>query len=118
MAIKLKGGIKMSNHQNYNKMHKPVEDTVTKPEEIKVEVTTDEAVKDDDIVLDATGVVVDCTRLNIRTLPGVNGHVICTIAAGERLTVHLNKMFENWYRVTTANGISGFCMKKYIHIES
>ena len=119
MAIKLKGGIKMSRHQNYNKMHKSVNETAPKTDEVVEEVVTEteDVCETINETFDVTGVVVDCLRLNIRSAPKADAHVICTIPANEQLTVRTNRSTENWYSVTTANGTSGFCMKQYVNIE-
>lgn len=119
MAIKLKGGIKMSRHQNYNKMHKPVNEPVPNTEEVTVEVTgeTEDVSETINEIFDTTGIVVDCLRLNIRSAPNTDAHAICTVPANEQLTVRLNRSTDNWYSVTTADGTSGFCMKQYVNIE-
>ena len=115
MAIKLKGGIKMSRHQNYNKMHKPVNEPVSNTEEVTVEETTE--TEDASLTFDTTGVVIGCLRLNIRSAPNADAHVICTVPVNERLTIHLNRMTEYWHSVTTSDGTRGFCMKQYVDIE-
>lgn len=119
MAIKLKGGIKMSRHQNYNKMHKPVNESVSNTEEVTVEATTETEDVSETVneTFDTTGVVIGCLRLNIRSAPNADAHVICTVPVNERLTIHLNRMTEYWHSVTTSDGTRGFCMKQYVDIE-
>ena len=109
----------MSRHQNYNKMHKPVNESVSNTEEVTVEATTETEDVSETVneTFDTTGVVVDCLRLNIRSAPNADAHVICTIPANEQLTVRTNGSTENWYSITTADGTSGFCMKQYVDIE-
>ena len=109
----------MSRHQNYNKMHKSVNETTPKTDVVVEEVVTEtEDVSETvDKTFDVTGVVIDCLRLNIRSAPKANAHVICTVPADERLTVYTNRSTENWYSVTTSDGTSGFCMKQYLNFE-
>lgn len=63
------------------------------------------------------GVVIDCAKLNIRKKPNTNGEVLCTVNVGSKLTIKNADAPGNWYKVTTENGVAGFCMKKYVSVE-
>lgn len=61
-------------------------------------------------------VVANCARLNIRDQPSLEGKIIGTVEVDDVLTV-LDRPVEpvDFWRVRTANGDEGFCMKKFLH---
>lgn len=61
-------------------------------------------------------VVANCVRLNIRDQPSIEGKIIGTVEVDDALTV-LDRPVEpvDFWRVRTANGDEGFCMKKFLH---
>jgi len=63
------------------------------------------------------GKVSGCISLNIRKGPSKNSEVVVIVPAGTELTVAHNSMDKPWYRVTTADGVKGFCMNEYITID-
>jgi hypothetical protein len=62
------------------------------------------------------GVVVDCKRLNLRALPEVDAEIIGTIDVDSEVTIE-DSDFDDFYKVCTAAGAEGFCMKDYILIK-
>lgn len=62
----------------------------------------------------ATGVVTDCLRLNIRKTSSPDGEVLAIIDLLSEVLVDLEASTDEFYKVFTAAGIEGFCMKKYI----
>lgn len=64
-----------------------------------------------------TGVVTDCKMLNIRKTPSKDSDPVCTVDAGEFLTVNLNDSTAAWYSVRTSAGVEGFCMKKFVSVN-
>lgn len=63
------------------------------------------------------GVVTNCSRLNVRKKPDVKSDVVLII--NEKSTVYIDhdKSDDDWYYVSV-RGAHGYCMKKYISIES
>jgi uncharacterized protein YgiM (DUF1202 family) len=61
--------------------------------------------------------VVGCEKLNVRNKPSITGNVLCTVAKNDVLTIDERKSTKEWYSVTTASGINGFCMRKYVGLE-
>lgn len=61
------------------------------------------------------GIVVDCTKLNVRSEPSIAGDVVCVLDAHSELEVDLNKSNNDWYKICTAIGAEGYCMRKYIN---
>lgn len=62
------------------------------------------------------GVVSDCKRLNIRKAPNKNSDVVDVVSAGTEITISKHSLDKPWYRVTTSDGIKGFCMREFITI--
>ena len=91
-------------------------------EETKVEqaeVNASEAAKMDDSKTGSIerGIVVDCSKLNIRKEPKKDAHIVLIVDAGAELKViDSDKHKGDWYKVITANKVHGFCMKKYVKI--
>lgn len=62
------------------------------------------------------GKVIDCTRLNVRRRPNKDSEVNRVIDVDSIVEINENKSNDEWYRVTTDNGVYGYCMKKYISL--
>lgn len=82
-----------------------VEETAAEVEEVKKPATV-------------TGVVADCKNLNVRVKPSMVADVTCTIPCGDTVVIDESGSTNDWYKVCTANGAEGFCMKKFIKLES
>lgn len=63
------------------------------------------------------GIVVDCTRLNVRQTPDKGAKVVATIPAGTEVLIDGDQLDDEFYCVCTASGIEGFCMKQFIEIQ-
>ena len=65
------------------------------------------------------GKVVNCKLLNVRKKGNINADIIEVINEGDEVEIltNLNKQLE-FYRVRIPSGKIGFCMSKYIEIES
>lgn len=63
------------------------------------------------------GVVTDCLRLNLREKPDPGATVLMVIPASTEVTIDLEASTDKFYRVCTAAGVEGFCMRKYITIR-
>lgn len=63
------------------------------------------------------GVVVDCNLLNVREKPDFNSDVIERIGLSTELKIDMDNSTEDWFSVSTKNGISGYCMKKFIAVK-
>lgn len=115
-------------YTNYSRMAK--EDTP----EIAVESVTNDfdeveeetiARDDEEIVSESeparvtiTGTVSGCEKLNVRKVPFASGEVVCVIAKGSIVVIDETETTDEWYKVCAENGAEGFCMKKFINVES
>lgn len=60
------------------------------------------------------GVVVDCVKLNIRTEPDIHADVVCVLDVMSELKIDVSKSNKEWFKVSTANGAEGYCMRKFV----
>jgi len=63
------------------------------------------------------GLVTDCNKLNVRERPTVESPVVCEVVSQTELMIDEKESTEEFYKVCTAAGIEGFCMKKFIAIQ-
>lgn len=61
------------------------------------------------------GIIIDCTRLNLRKEPNLNSEVLEEIESGTEVTID-DSFSDNteFHRVSLINGVEGYCMKRYI----
>lgn len=113
----------MSNKKNYSKMYSAEEEKVvleTPVEEVTetpVEVAPEEMPVTKKKATLTKGVVVNCTKLNVRAQMSANAAVLCVIPASTEVNVFANENYPEWEHVVTDSGVEGFCMKKYIAIK-
>jgi len=60
------------------------------------------------------GRVVDCVRLNVRKAPKFDADVVCEIPCNTEVEIYEDESEGDFYKIYTASGIEGFCMKSYI----
>lgn len=89
--------------------------------EVTPEVATEEAVVIGSIVVTdirpITGIVSGCKKLNIRKKPSKAAEVKTEANANTKLEIDMEKSTDEWYKVRTESGVSGFCMKKFVTIK-
>lgn len=64
------------------------------------------------------GLVSNCKKLNVREKPTIEAPVVCEIVCQTEVMIDEKESTEEFYKVYTAAGIEGFCMKKFIAIQS
>lgn len=60
---------------------------------------------------------VKCKRLNVRKEPSKDAEVLCIIEEQTELQIDLKESTDAFFKVQTASGIDGYCMKEYINIK-
>ena len=101
-------------HKNYSKMStQPVVDQepVVDPEQIAMASAPD---PEPSAPADVTGIVVGCSRLNIRKEPSTSATILCEVTGKSELCIYPDKSTDEWYSVCTPAGVEGFCMKKFV----
>lgn len=66
-----------------------------------------------------TGIVSGCAKLNVRKKPAKHGYsgVAEVIDVDSELELDLENSTEEWYKVRTESGVTGYCMKKFVTIK-
>ena len=87
----------------------------------KVNALTDEQIAiegivDEPIEQSKFGVVVDCSRLNVRAKPRTEAEVVCIIDRGSKVIIDDEKSTLSFYKVCTEVGAEGYCMKQFINV--
>lgn len=116
---------KNQNRRNYNQYANKEETTPV--EEIEESIDTTETVEENEVVTEETEViedkipdevpkpvygVVNCSKLNIRRGPSIDTTSLCIVEGGSKLDIE--QYNEEWLKVLTEDGISGYCMRKFI----
>ena len=109
---------KNQNRRNYNQYANKEETTPV--EEIEESIDTTEMVEETEVIEDKTPDevpkpvygVVNCSKLNIRRGPSIDTASLCIVECGSKLDIE--QYNEEWLKVLTEDGISGYCMRKFI----
>jgi uncharacterized protein YgiM (DUF1202 family) len=74
--------------------------------------------EEQDTKMDIIGVVTNCQRLNVRSAPSSDADIICSIPANTVVTItDDSEEIHPFYKVCTAFGVEGFCIKLYITVQ-
>lgn len=63
------------------------------------------------------GVVIDCKYLYVRKRPNVNAEQVQIIEAGATVQIDKARSTGDFYKVCTASGAEGYCVRKFIQIQ-
>lgn len=108
----------MSKH-NYSQYSNKKRDN--SPAEVKMEtapvtkpVIMSEAV--DTVALPKTveGVVVNCAKLNVREEPNTEAEIVCVLDVTSEIEIDVEKSTTAWFKICTATGVEGYCMRKFV----
>jgi len=114
--------------KNYSKFFEPDNNDVqlevthhlTMQTELDEEVINEEVVNEEVIneMPNPYGIVTGCKRLNVRKESNKESDVVCIIDEGAEVVIDSkSSTTEDFYKVTTSNGVEGYCMKKFITIK-
>lgn len=59
---------------------------------------------------------VNCPKLNIRKEANIVADIVCVVNESTELMIDMEKSEDEWFKVYTAEGIEGFCMKQFVKI--
>lgn len=62
-------------------------------------------------------IVHQCHTLNVREEPDKDAAIVCSIQCLTEVMVDENESTDEFYKIYTASGIEGYCMKKYISVH-
>ena len=107
--------------ENLEIENKVIEETVVdQPEsEVAEEELAEETVEESEVSEEEPidlfgGIVTNCKLLNVREKPDKESKALCMIKKEDEVQIKMSESSDNWYKVVTATGIEGYCMKKYI----
>lgn len=63
------------------------------------------------------GIVSGCETMNIRSEPNLVSEVLCVLQNGSEVMIEEDMPLTNYYKVCTASGIEGYCMKTFIEFK-
>lgn len=64
------------------------------------------------------GRVIGCAKLNVRRAPKPRAEVLCEINCDSEVEVIESESTIDFYKICTAAGVEGYCVKTYISIAS
>ena len=113
----------MAKNKKHVDVTSSVEMTTTVVEELEEVVTP--VVEDQEEVIPPVveehkpiiGTIVNCAKLNVRKEPKGDAVVIGQLVAGSEVMIDDSFKHEDFYKVCTALGVEGFCVKYFITIR-
>ena len=92
---------------------KPIE-TVAPVEPVKP-ILVEETVETTPLPETVHGVVVNCSKLNVRAEPSMFADVVCVLDAASEIEIDITKSNNEWFKIYTTIGAEGYCMRKFIN---
>ena len=63
------------------------------------------------------GNVTGCGKLNVRKRPAIDAAIACVLDCFAEVTVYEAESTDEFYKICTASGVEGYCMKQFIKIQ-
>lgn len=100
--------------KNYNQMSKKNYDKTESVEQVEtpIDETPIEPAKPEPI----EGVV-GCEKLNVRSDATIDSEPVGIINRGSKVFIYEDESTDEFYKVCTATGLEGYCMKKFISVQ-
>ena len=111
------------NYQNYSQnsseettsvVNEPIMETAVEDETVETDVQ-EEVIEP--VVETVTGIVTDCVKLRVRKQPNTSAEVIQELEVSSEVVIDKTKSTAEFYKVCTAAGLDGYCMKKFITLK-
>lgn len=61
-----------------------------------------------------TGMVVGCSKLNVRAEADLFSNIVCVLDNRSEIAIDVNKSNRDWFYICTATGVEGYCMRKFV----
>ena len=125
----IRGGVIMSNKKNrdlqsdnfIDETFNDLESSIEKDAELEFyedDEVTEEVPDVNEAYTDKISGYVNCTRLNVRKDPSVSvGNVIGKLNEDDEVSIDLSNSYDIWYKISTASGIEGYCLKEFIDLK-
>lgn len=106
------------NYTQYSKKNNPDEVKMEVDETVEVASVEVDLVEEtvETVTLPKTveGVVVNCAKLNVREEPSATADVVTILNSMSEIEINVDESTGEWFKVCTATGIEGYCMRKFI----
>ena len=94
----------------------PIMDPVVEAEAEQAQEIVEESQKVEKAV-QTVGFVDNCEHLRVRKESNVDSEELCIINKLSEVVIDLDNSTDYFYKVTTSEGVEGYCMKKFITIK-
>lgn len=94
----------------------PIMDPVVEEEVEQAQEIVEESQKVEESV-PIVGFVDNCECLRVRKESNVDSEELCIINKLSKVVIDLDNSTDYFYKVTTSEGVEGYCMKKFITIK-
>ena len=94
----------------------PIMDPVVEEEAEQAQEIVEESQKVEESV-PTVGFVDNCECLRVRKESNVDSEELCIINKLSEVVIDLDNSTDYFYKVTTSEGVEGYCMKKFITIK-
>lgn len=94
----------------------PIMDPVVEEEAEQAQEIVEESQKVEEAV-QTVGFVDNCECLRVRKESNVDSEELCIISKLSEVVIDLDNSTDYFYKVTTSEGVEGYCMKKFITIK-
>ena len=94
----------------------PIMDPVVEEEAEQAQEIVEESQEVEETV-PTVGFVDNCERLRVRKESNVDSEELCIINKLSEVVIDLDNSTDYFYKVTTSEGVEGYCMKKFITIK-
>ena len=94
----------------------PIMDPVIEAEAEQAQEIVEESQKVEEAV-QTVGFVDNCECLRVRKESNVDSEELCIISKLSEVVIDLDNSTDYFYKVTTSEGVEGYCMKKFITIK-
>ena len=95
-------------------VEEPVEEVI-EPAKETVEEAVEEVTEVEEKPTEVAFGKVNCSKLNVRKEPSINSTPLCIIEHGTRMEI--SEFDGEWVKILTSDGVSGYCMRKFIDLD-
>lgn len=105
--------------KNYNQMSKKNYDKTetVEPVETPIDVTSIETEPIEPAKPEPIEGTVGCEKLNVRSDATIDSEPVGIINRGSKVFIYEDESTDEFYKVCTATGLEGYCMKKFISVQ-
>lgn len=106
-----------NNSQKYRDYFESPKHTTSEVPANNAEVRKDTVKETDQKQTVVSGVVTDCLKLNVRKESNTDADIVAVIDLLTEVMIDMDDSSDEFYKICTADGVEGFCMKKYIAVQ-